>query len=455
MADRGAPDGICVAFGSNWNDLSPTWTRLDDPSVPVYTAKVSSPHHCNVVSNWTVDRGRSYETDKTQTGTATITLQDPNGLFDPTNSSSPFFGQVRPMLRAQITFFNPSNKQFLVVFTGFIESWNWTITTEEKLEVVTINLVDGFEPMSRAELTPDSNGVTTIAGDSSPTACQTRIQGLLSAMNWPDDGLSGPNSRWRNVNTGNVFLQQAVYNPGTSYLSAMQDAADAEFPGVANVFINKAGALTFYGRYPRFQPSNFPQDVNLWQVADSISAPSIGAAQIAVLEWDIDQTHLYNACLCYPALLPQADIFGQLYTNSTSAGIYGYRALTLDDLLVAGQPSTPSQNAANAKTTCLYYAQYYVQNYKDPQIRISRMEFHSRLAGDSQTNAFLAGVEIGDLLTVFTHAPGAGGFNSTQFFVEGIHYQVQAAIGILGLVDVTMTLDLSPRAWFTTMPWTV
>lgn len=468
MADRGAPDGICIAFSSNWNATSPTWTRLDDPSAPVWGYKAAAPHNSNCVSNWTVNRGRSYELDKTQTGTATITLQDPNGLFDPTNASSPYYGKIGPMNRVSISLFNPSNSAYTVVFTGFVESWDWTITTEEKLEVATMNLVDGFEPLSRFELIPDAtgaiylnagNGTTVVVGDSAPTACQTRINGLLDTVGWPDDALAGPLSRWRNVNTGNVFLQPIAYNPGTSVLSAIQDCADAEFPGVANVFINKAGALTFYGRYPRFQPTNFPQDVQLWQVADAGGADAFGAARIAIMSWTLDQSHLYNACLCYPANILQKNVNGQLYTDSASAAIYGYRSLTLDDLLVAGQPSTPSQNAANADDTCLFYAQYYVTNYKAPQVRISHLEFHTRLPGDSQTNQFLSGVEIGDLLTVFTSGPGGGGFGKgtlapfpNQFFVEGIHYTVQPLSGPT-LVDISMTLDVSPRAYFTTMPW--
>jgi hypothetical protein len=471
VADNGhAPDGICIGFGSNWNDTSPTWTRLDDPKVAVWGYKVAAPHHCNVVSNWSVDRGRSYELDKTQTGTATITLQDPNGLFDPTNASSPFYLQIGAMLPVSISLFNPANTAYTVVFTGFVESWSWTITTEERLEIVTLSLVDGFEPLSRAELVPDTtgaiysnagNGTTVIVGDTAGTACQTRINGLLDTAAWPTG------ARWRNVNTGNIFLQGVAYNPGTSILSAIQDCADAEFPGVANVFIAKTGALTFYGRYPRFQPTNFPQDVQFWQVGDANAANTFGAARIAVIEWNIDQTHLYNACLCYPTGIQQSDIEGQLFTNSASATAYGYRALTLPDILVFGQPAgsgssaqTPqpfTQSGANA--VCVYYSQYYVDNYKLPQIRISRLEFHSRLPGDSQTWQFLCGVEIGDIVNVFTSGPGGGGFGKetdgltpAEFFVEGIHYQVQPLLNS-SIVDVTMTLDVSPRAFFNTAPW--
>lgn len=452
--------GVCIAFGQNAYDMTPTWTRLDDPGAPVWGHKSASPHNTNCLSNWTVDRGRTYELDKTQAGTASLTLQDPNGLFDPTNASSPFYGKINPMLRAKISIQNPANGIFYDIFTGFAESWSWTMDTAESYMVVTVDLVDGFEPLTMAELEVEGTGVTLLEGFSTPTACQDRINGLLDAAGWPDDGLPGPDSYWRNVNTGNVYLQPTTYNPETQILSCIQDTADAEFPGVANVFMNKKGAVTFYGRYPRFQPTLYPDDVNFWQAGDQ-GANTFGVAKINAITWGMDSTHLINACLSYPTGILQTDVAGQLYTDGSSIGKYGYRSLSLTDLIVAGQPAgggLSPQPAANANATAFFYASYYVQNYSSPQLRISNLVFTSRPTGDSQTWAFLTGVEIGDIVTVFTSDPGGGGFGKetdgmalSQFFIEGIHYQV--APNTQQIPDITMTLDVSPRAWFTIDPW--
>jgi hypothetical protein len=56
-------------------------------------------------------------------------------------------------------------------------------------------------------------------------------------------------------------------------------------------------------------------------------------------------------------------------------------------------------------------------------------------------------IEIGDLVSLTVGSPGGGGFTDEGFFVEGIHEQVQP----LGADydDVTLTLDLSPQAYFT------
>ncbi len=458
--------GICIAFNQAWNTVSPTWTRLDDQDVPIWTARAASPHNTNCVSAFTTDRGRTYELDKTQTGTATITLMDPNGLFDPTNAASPFYGLIVPNLQAKISVQNPANLQFYDIFSGFIESWGpWTMDPAEQLMTVTISLVDGFEILTQTQLPVEATGTTTLIGIASGTACQTRINGLLDVADWPDDGLPPTTSQWRKVNTGNVFLQPTVYDPETQLLSCIQDCADAEFPGVANFFMSKMGAATFYGRYPRFQPTNYPEDVNFWQVADFPGlAPANGAALISDIQWQMDSKNLINACLCYPYGIAQSEIQNQYVTNASSIAQYGTRTLSLTDLIVDGQPAGAGispQPAADRNDTCLFYAQYYVQNYFQPALRISRLQFGPRPTGDSQTQQFLTGVEIGDLLTVYTSDPGGGGFSKgtgsplvsfpSQFFVEGIHNQVTPGLGVLK--NWVMTLDVSPRAWFTTATW--
>lgn len=448
--------GICIAFGQNAYTTTPTWTRIDDPAFAGLAHKSSSPYSGRFATSWSTDRGRAYELDKTQAGTATITVYDTTGYFDPTNPASPFYGQITPMLRAKISVQNPADLYYYDIFTGFLESYDWTMDTAEQIATVTMHLVDGFEPLTRAEIPVDATGVKKLTGGTaSPSACQTRITALLAAAGWPDDGLPGDQSLWRNINTGNVFLQDTTYNAQTSYLAAIQDVADAEFPGVANFFVSRRGAATFYGRYPRFQPTNFPQDVNFWQAADRPGlSPSNGAPLISDIQWTLDSKNLINSSLCYPFGIAQTSIYTQLVTDTVSIGQYGVRDLSLPDLINGGQPSSASQPALGANAACQLFGTYYVQNYAQPQLRISKLVFKSRNAGDSQTWQLLTGVEIGDIITVFTTNPGGGGFSKetmglalSQFFVEGIHNDVKGPLHA-GVPDWTLSLDVSPRGWF-------
>lgn len=450
-------DGICIAFGQNAYATSPTWTRIDDTHFDNLQHKATSPFSGRYVASWSTDRGRAYELDKTQAGTASITCYDTTGYFDPTNPSSPFYGNITPNMRAKIGVQNPATTAYTDVFTGFVESWHWTMDTAERLMTVTIGLVDGFEPLTRGEIQPESTGTTVFLGDSGHGAAQLRIDAILDLADWPNG------SDWRVINSGNVYLQRTIYNPQTSFLAAIQDVADAEFPGVANFFMNKGGAATFYGRYPRFQPSNYPQDVNLWKAADrGGQAPAGGAAAISDIAWEIDSKNLINWSLCYPFGIAQTDILGQLVTDDdfggTSIAKYGIRSLSLPDLINGGQPAgggISTQPALDPNPATKLFATYYVQNYAQPQLRISNLVFKSQPATDTYTWALMCGVEIGDLITVYTSNPGGGGFGKqtdnegliSQFFVEGIHNQVSASLQSK-IPEWTMTLDVSPRAWF-------
>lgn len=455
-------DGICVAFGQNAYETSPTWTRIDDPAFGSFSHKGTSPWSGRYTQGWETHRGRAYELDKTETGTATIRVLDPNGFLDPTNRTSPLYGKITPMLRARINVLNPSSLAYWDIFTGFVDSWKWRMDTAEQLAYCDISLNDGFEILARGELTPDANGLTTFVGDSASTACQTRLNAILNLANWPDDSPSPPAVReWRKLNTGNCKLQATVYNAQTSYLAAMQDVADAEFPGVANIFCNKRGAVTFLGKYPRFQPTNYPDDIQFWNASDRPGlAPSGGAALISDIEWDIDSKNLINAALCYPFGIALTSLSSQLATDGGSIAKYGLRSRSFPDLINDGQNAGgsggfPAQPALNANDATKLFSTYYATQYSTPVMRISKLEFKSRNAGDSATWALMTGVEIGDIITVYTTNPGGGGFSKetmgqgvvSQFFVEGIHNMVTGPLHE-NVPEWTMNLDVSPRAWF-------
>lgn len=443
--------GVCVAFTADWNVTNPTWTRLDNPLVPALGYRViSSPHSANVVNGWSIDRGRSYELDKTQTGTASITCTDIHGIFDITNPDSPYLGGLGPMLRAKINFQNPSSGAYSDLFTGFVESWNYVLDQSEQFMNVTINLVDGFEPLTRAEVDVNASGVAPFYAQ----PVQDRIEKALQDAGWPDD------PEWRRINTGNVYVPHINYDPGTTCMQVIQDAADGEFPNVANIFIGKEGQMCFNGRLAYFDPFNpslgFKNPPQLWNVGDAFYVEEFGYAPIANIEWNLDQTNLINSALVYPQGATQAQITGQNVFDATSIALYGERSLQIPDLAVLAGES----DGNNALQECLVYGNYFINSYKDPQQRISQLEFHSRPAGTSALWKFMCEVEIGDVVAVFTNNPGGGGFNpdvppnppyNGEFFVQGIHYTVQP--NTQQIPDMTMTLDVTPRQYYYPNPF--
>ena len=92
-------------------------------------------------------------------------------------------------------------------------------------------------------------------------------------------------------------------------------------------------------------------------------------------------------------------------------------------------------------------------NYKDPAPRLSRLVFKSRSPADPWAGALwnhLCKCEISDLLTLKTTHPGGGGF-SQDFYVEGLHYTGRPGTPTVPIVE--LSLDVSPRAHYTTNPF--
>jgi hypothetical protein len=82
------------------------------------------------------------------------------------------------------------------------------------------------------------------------------------------------------VASGNVSAKAVKYDPDESALQALRDAADAEFPFIANIYCDRHGDFAFRGRYSRFDPDDVAAepgstwDFTRWAVGD-------GAAIIA------------------------------------------------------------------------------------------------------------------------------------------------------------------------------
>jgi hypothetical protein len=469
----GATEGIRIAFNSQAFNPSPTWVRVDG-------GVGLSPHASQSTAAWTVDRGRQFQLDATQTGTATITLLDTTGMFDATNASGPFYTEIGPMRQVNIQLQNPVNNFFYNIFTGFTESWDYTYpaTPASVIMQAVVNCVDGFDSLARAELPPDPTGTTTIPPFVGAGAIAQRIAYILNfftatygygmVTSYPTD--------FGAVFSGNVNTLGSVYNPQTSLLTALMDTADAESGGIANnLFMDKYGNVAFRGRAARFQPEDFQnvgpptlsKPITFWTVGDAGAAATLAnCAPYFDIEWAEDDTRLINAATCYPGgSYNAAQINGQVVTatsytvGTNSIQKYGPRTHSVPDLYTAGSPASTSNPFLNpAGQTALQetkmYAQSIVDNFCLPVPVIRKIVFKTVAPGGSAGNAWwnlVTGVELGDVITLYLANPGGGGFSRQesgfavdQFIVEGIHYSV--AIGG-PYPQVTMSLDVSSRQW--------
>lgn len=433
--------GVCVAFASAALEENPLWTRLDDPTGPF------------IVSEWSIDRGRTYELDKTGVGTASVKLIDLDGTFDPTNTGGPFFGDLNPMKQAAIALHNPVTDTWHTVFRGFVKRWSYDMYQTEDYCTVTLELVDGMEVLAEIEMFPQTHGDPELAAnvlqiyqgnvvfweDELP---KHRIDQVLDQCGWP--------ANLREIFTGNVPLKRTSYSRRTQALTAILDSADAEFPGLANFYFQKDGKATFHGRYARFNPTDANYHISEWDCADMSNINS-DRALIFELQYDRDAEKIINSCTAYPQDISDADIDSQTVEDTASIAAYGTKSISFDNLLTDGDHI----DGSDANDATLKFAEFYVNNYAQPLTRVNTVTF-KRLPPNSTYAArvwrVICGVDISDVVIIRTTHPGTGfsGFLD-PFFVEGVHMTAKPLSDTY--LDVEVTLDLSPGDHYLSNPF--
>jgi hypothetical protein len=428
---------IAVAFDDPTLEETPTWTYLTATD--------------NLTAGYSIDRGRQYETDKTDTSTATVTVNDVDGILDPTNTAGPYYGKIEPLLQIQIELYDPVAATWHTRFRGFIEDFNYGIDPSQVVTRLQIECVDLFEILNAIEMQPGEFGDTPPAASDgqvffdNATAKDRIIQAL---------GNAGIPTGFYVVFDLNVSMQESVYSPGENILQVVQDAADAEFPTVSNVYCDRTGRLAVHGRLAKFDPTGTaagaaPGAWNFthWKAGDetAVLASITDTAQIRTLAFNRGLSKVFNSCLCTPNGIADADVAGQYTKDATSIGQYGYRSWSAENLFIDTADLTGNTRLVETHQ----YAIFIKQNYKTPRDRITEISFRSMAPSDPRAAAnwaLLTGCDISDLIDVTETSPGGGGFLGDTWFIEGVHEEVQPLNGTYA--DVTLSLDLSPGEIF-------
>lgn len=435
MAD---PQGVCLALNeTSFGTVSPVWTRLD-----------SEP---NLISSYTVRRGRSFEVDEMQTGTCQIAAADSQGLLDPTNTFGAYYGLIEPRIQGAVAIHNPVTGNWRTIFRGFVEDLDYEPHIAQTVTRPTISMSDAFMIFAGIEMVPGAFGDPLPTGSSSDVffeetvgTADDRINQILTNAHWPL-GLD-----LREIFSANVRLMDTVYSAGETVLAALQDCADAEFPGVANHYMSASGVYTFHGRLARFDYTNPDYGIHVWNAGDgdAVAAAPTTTAQIRAMKYNRGLARIINAAMATPqdnGRLTRAQRAAQVVTDAASITRFGVCSWSALDLLTWHGTLTGNDWLDETKL----FASYYVANYKNPRTRINQLTFRS-LAPDDPRAPYLwnliCNVELNDVVNVTVALPGGGGFTAEPYFVEGISYEVNPARP--EFADVTLTLDLSPQAYF-------
>ena len=115
---------VFIAFDSaemlTWE---PTWTQIDS--------------YANLVTSYTIDRGRQYELDHTDVGRAVVSIADVAGILDPTNGSGPYFGQIEPLKQIALCRYNPVAGAWYTRYRGWIEELTYDFDPSQKVNRLT------------------------------------------------------------------------------------------------------------------------------------------------------------------------------------------------------------------------------------------------------------------------------------------------------------------------------
>jgi len=426
-----AIEGVVIAFDHDSFEPDPIWTRIDTV--------------CRV-SRIEIKRGRQDEFADVPAGEATIFVNDIDGLFDPSNPGSPYFDQLDSR-QAAIAIRNPVTDTWSTLFRGVIDDYGYDLHPSQVVTETAIRLVDGLDYFAGVEVVPGLNG------DISPSPryvfyedanVDDRIIQAIAETDWPA-------SRTR-IFTGNIIVQETTYSPGESILTVIDDAAEAEFPGVALRFIDRDGTFIFHGRLARFFPDVVQYDIDRWKAGDgaAILADPERAQIRPPFSFQRPRKNIINAALVYPKGIADADMQGQIVTDAASIAKHGIRSQSWPELIIKSHVTgTPTGN-----DECILFGTYFVTNFADPRTRISGITFRSLRPEDPRADAtwgLICGVEITDLVDLATSHPGGGGFNE-EFYIEGIRYDISPLVKDLdtGYPNVTLTLDVSPRAYWVT-----
>ena len=322
-----------------------------------------------------VRHGRDRVFEQYTTGQATVQFQDFTGDWNPENTSSPYYGQIKPMRQLLIT--GTYNGTEYPVFAGYITSWDWSWQDQSAdYAMVTVTAEDGFRLLNLVNI----ENVTGAANKDLPGE---RIDQILDQIDWP--------TTMRDIDLGDTELQT---DPGTirTALSAIQTVENSD---LGAFFMAPDGKATYYSR-----------ETLASKAAGAATTFSDDGTNIAYqnIDLSLDETELSNI-----VTFTRHGGTPQTATSTTSIDEYFARTFERSDLVME------TNTLALGKAT-------QVLNYrKDVRLRVDSIT----LDLSSPSNRIIPGLtlDIGDPIIV-NKQMAAGTDLNLRITVQGVSHTI-------------------------------
>ncbi len=327
-------------------------------------------------TNISTRRGRNLLQDNYESGQATIRVVDPNGDFNPQNTSSPYYGLLQPLRKIQASAIYGGVTYGL--FGGYITEYRYTYPTGQETGYVTFVVYDAFRLMY-------NSNVTTVTGGTAGQTTAQRVQSILTMIAWP--------AAFTSIGTG---ATTCVADPGTTR-TVLEAIQTAEFTEQGAFYIDENGVATFKGR-------QFVYDA---QAASPTVFNQTGTGiNYAGITFALDDKTIVNK-----ATVTRIGGTAQTYSDATSIAQYFTRSITATDMLM--------QTDANA----LSLATAYVDSRKETSIRIETITL------DLMTPSYSAGITAALSLDFFntvdiTNEQPGGSTIQKKLQVQGIAHNI-------------------------------